>query len=359
MAEKRHLMIFCSALQAGGAERVLSILSTPFADHYERVTYLMWQDVPIFYTIDKRVQLVSVERACRGGMLKRLFWMRRYIRRESPDIVLSFSAPFNMLALAALLGTRQRVVVAERIDPRSFRWGYCLNILRRWLYHTADGILTQTPSSKEYFKGALRRKTTVIYNPVVMPDQLVGKAVTEDKHPVVVSVARLVKQKQQEVLIRAFAKFHKSHPTYRLLIYGKGPELERLQREAEMLGVKDVVCFPGVVKEIWPALLSAQMFVMSSQFEGMSNSLIEAMCLGLPCISTKVSGAVDLICHGENGYLVDVGDDEAICCYMQRLADDQPLAQQIGRQAVTLYKALNVDTIAREWIEYIDAMIQR
>lgn len=359
MGRSGHLMIFCSALQAGGAERVLSILSQPFADHYEQVTYLMWHDAPVFYQIDDRVRLVSVERACRGGgMLRRLLWMRRYVRQERPDLLLSFSAPFNMLALTALLGSRQRIVVAERIDPRSFRWGYGLNILRTWLYHTADGILAQTPSSKAYFK-TLQRKTAVIYNPVVMPDQLVGRALTEAKQPVIVSAARLVKQKQQTVLIRAFAKFYKNHPTYRLIIYGKGPELERLQHDAEMMGVGHAVLFPGVVKEIWTAMLSAQMFVMSSQFEGMSNSLIEAMCLGLPCISTNVSGAVDLIRHGENGFLVDVGDDEAISRCMEQLVADPVRSRQIGEQAATLYEALNVTCIARQWLDYLDGMMLR
>lgn len=351
-------MIFCSALQAGGAERVLSVLSTPLADHYEQVIYLMWKDAPVFYGIDSRVKLVSVERESGGGhYVKRLWWMRRYIQKEQPDLVLSFSAPFNMLALMTLLGTRQRIVVAERVDPRSFRWGRIRKWARIVLYHVADGILTQTPSGRSFFKGALLKKTSVIYNPVLIPEILVGAAVKTVKKPMIVSVGRLVKQKQLLDLIRAFAQFYQTHPSYSLVIYGDGPELPNLQSCAAELGVEQAVHFSGTVSNVWEQLLSAEMFVMSSRFEGMSNALIEAMCLGIPSISTKVSGAIDLIEHGQNGFLVDMGDVEKIYYYMDLLASDRDLATKLGKQASFLYADLAVDVIAKQWISYLDGYI--
>ncbi len=350
-------MIFCSALQAGGAERVLSILSHPFAEYYERVTYLMWYDLPVFYEIDSRVKLVSVERESGGGYCKRLWWMRRYIQKQQPDVVLSFSTPFNMLALTALLGTRQRIVVAERNDPRGFKWGRIRKWARILLYHAADGILTQTPSERLCFKGALLNKTTVIYNPVLIPEALVGVAVHTPKKPMIVSVARLVKQKQQIDLIRAFARFHQAHPSYHLVFYGDGPELSNLQSCAMELGVAQAVHVQGTVANVWEHMLSADMFVMSSRFEGMSNALIEAMCLGLPSISTKVSGAIDLIEHGKNGFLVNVSDVEKISYYMDLLATDSELSKKLGTEASRLYANLKVDIIAQQWMSYLDKYI--
>lgn len=100
------------------------------------------------------------------------------------------------------------------------------------------------------------------------------------------------------------------------------------------------------------------MFIMTSMFEGMSNSLIEAMCLGLPCISTKVSGAVDLIKSGENGILIDIDDKAELLAAMNRLADNPKEAEEIAKRATLLYEELNVSQIAEQWLNYIDNKIE-
>ncbi|MBO7197200.1 MAG: glycosyltransferase [Tidjanibacter sp.] len=359
MTRRKELVVFCSALTAGGAERVLSILAVPFADHFDSVRYVMWKEAPVFYDIDPRVELVCVERECGSReALAKLLWLRRYVKRLQPSLVLSFSAPYNMLALAALLGSGTKTVVAERIDPRSFRWGRVLEWCRKLLYRTAAGVLAQTEYSKEYFTGTLRDKTTVIYNPVTMDPSHVGRALRAEKQPVVVSAARLVPQKRQTLLIDVFARFAEQHPDYRLVIYGEGVERENLMRHAAERGVAERVVLPGTVKNLWDCIASARMFVMTSLFEGMSNSMIEAMCLGLPCISTKVSGATDLIRDGHNGYLVDIDDAEELYRKMELLADEQT-ASRIGAEATKVYESLKVETISRVWTEYLDSVIDK
>ena len=123
------------------------------------------------------------------------------------------------------------------------------------------------------------------------------------------------------------------------------------------LGVAQAVHFQGTVANVWEHMLSADMFVMSSRFEGMSNALIEAMCLGLPSISTQVSGAIDLIEHGKNGFLVNVSDVEKISYYMDLLATDSELSKKLGTEASRLYANLKVDIIAQQWISYLDKYI--
>lgn len=351
------LLVSCGSLTAGGAERVLSILSDPFVEHYNSVTYLMWDNLPVFYTINKNIKLISVEAECRSSsLIKKMMWFRRYVLNNRPDVVLSFSTPYNMLTLFALLMTKAKVVAAERIDPRAFRWGKPLEILRDFLYHTATGILAQTEYSRSYYKGKLLEKTSIIYNPVTMPSSLVGMALNTPKEKVIVSAVRLKKQKNLPLLIEAFTRFSKLHPDYRLIIYGEGSEREYLENFAQKMGVADKVSMPGSVKDLWQRISSAKMFVMTSLFEGMSNSLIEAMCLGLPCISTKVSGATDLIKSGENGFLIDGLDD--LCEKMEALCDDN-FAARIGENASNLYEELKVENISRQWIDYIDKIAKR
>ncbi len=355
---KKKVFFFCASLQAGGAERVLSVLSAPLAEHYDEVQYLMWYDAPIFYEIDKRVKVVSVEReSTNKGAMSKMVWLRRYILNEAPNIIISFSAPFNMIVLTSLLLTKKKVIAAERVDPRSFRWGKHLEILRNVLYRRADGILAQTEYSKSYFTGKLRSKTSIIYNPIMMPKTMVGAAIKSSKQNIIVSAARLEKQKRFDLLIETFAEFKKTHPDYLLYIYGKGSQKEGLLNIVQKYDIEGSVEFPGVVNDLWDRIKSARMFVMTSLFEGMSNSLIEAMCLGLPCISTKVSGAVDLIKSGENGILIDIDDKKELLAAMNKMADNPKEAEEIAKQATLLYEELNVIKIAEQWLNYIDKQI--
>lgn len=349
---------FTSSLGAGGAERVLSVLSKPLTDYYDDVQYIMWYEQPVFYQIDEKVKIVSIEKLSREtGKFRKMKWLRSYIKKEKPDIFISFSAPFNMLALASLWKTSVKVIAAERVDPRSFRWGKHYEVLRNILYRTAYGILAQTETSKDYFKGSLFKKCDVIYNPVLMEKKIVGSAITHNNRNIIITAARLEYQKRQDLLIEVFADFKVRHPDYKLIVYGKGSQLESLKNVAYRCGVADSVEFPGVVSDLWDKMVEARMFVMTSLFEGMSNSLIEAMCLGLPCISTKVSGAVDLIESGKNGILIDIDDKDALLSAMTEIAENSGFAQTMADNASKIYNQLNVDTIAAKWINYINNKI--
>lgn len=353
------LFISCSSLVFGGAERVLSILSTPFADHYDEVHYIMWQDRPVFYTINERVKIISIEKLARSSdMRKKIFYFRQYINLHRPDVILSLSAPFNMLTIASLLGTKYKIIAAERVDPRSFHWGRHLEIARNCLYRRASRILAQTQYCKEYFTGNLRRKTDVIFNPVIMPKEIIGSALTEKKENLIITAGRLAVQKRHDLLIKVFAKFSKIYTDYKLVIYGEGSERENLTNLIKKLNLTGRVKLPGAIPNLWDKLKSANMFVMTSIFEGMSNSLIEAMCLGLPCISTKVSGAIDLIENNRNGILIDIDDEKALLDSMKKIAQDENYAYKIGKEASKVYDILNADIITKQWLTCIDNIIE-
>ncbi len=160
-------------------------------------------------------------------------------------------------------------------------------------------------------------------------------------------------QKNHDVLIKAFAIFSKAHPDYTLTIYGNGPQGDELRQLAVSLGIGDRVSIPGASKTIHQDILDAEMMCLVSSREGMSNAMIEAMCLGLPCICTKVSGAIDLIEDGKNGLLVKIKDINGLVEKMNYLADTPVTAQQIGRRATYLYLQLNKDRIYKEWIDFL------
>lgn len=158
-------------------------------------------------------------------------------------------------------------------------------------------------------------------------------------------------------MIEAFAAFHKDHPDYRLVIYGEGPMHGALQEQIYGLGLQDKVVLAGRTNDLWNKIASAEAFLLTSEYEGMSNALIEAMCLGLPVISTKVAGATDLIQDGENGFLIGVKDSKALADRMTRLADTPDLREQMGLNASKVYEQVRQDKICKQWIEYLKSKI--
>ena len=272
-------------------------------------------------------------------------------------MILSFLTPFNMLVEIATIGLKTKVVVCERNDPHYVPGGKMMEWLRDLTYKRACGILVQTDYSKSCFKGKLRDKTTVIYNPVAMPKYMVSSALVTEKENTIITVGRLHPQKNQKMLLDAFAHFLVKHPTFDLIIYGEGPLKQELIEYAEKLGIGQSVKLKGHSKDVWEEIKKAKMFVLSSIAEGMSNALIEAMCLGAPVISTKVAGAVDLIEDGENGYLIEMNDVNGMYERMVTIADNDELARQLGEKASKLYNVLNEHIIRTQWIEYINKFI--
>lgn len=356
----RKLLVSSGTLSSGGAERVLSILSETFASHYDEVVYLTWIATPDFYTIDKRVRRVCVEReCCSKNILKKVSWFRRFIQKEKPTVVLSFLAPFNVLISYALMGVKTKLIVAERNDPRCVMNGFLQRNLRKIAYSMADGILEQTENNKNYFTGSLYRKTNVIYNPMIMDEDYRGKALRAVKQKRIVSVARLEKQKNPEMQLKAFKLFLDSHPDYSMTMYGSGNYRQQVHQMVIDMGLESKVQLPGAVKGVWDEIINAECFVMSSWFEGIPNALLEAMCLGLPCVSTKVSGAVDLINSGENGILVDLDDHQSMAKAMSEICGNKRYAHYLGETATSLYNILKIDVISNQWIDYIDKIIER
>ena len=350
------LIVSGATLAAGGAERVLSILSAPLADRYDNVIYVMWLDVPIFYDTDKRVRKVCIEKEVGSKSdIKKMLWFRKFIEKEHPDVLLSFLEPFNIRVLISTMGLGIKTYVAERNDPHGVNKYWIIDQFEKLVYRLADKILVQTETIKKFFDGVLTERTSVIYNPVNLPKEMVGKALMVEKKRRIVSVARLTPQKNNDVLIKAFAKFSENHPDYTLTIYGIGELGEELKCLAESLGVGKKVSMPGASKTIHQDILDAEMMCLVSSREGMSNSMIESMCLGLPCICTKVSGAIDLIKHGENGLLVDIGDVDGLVEKMNLIADKPDKAKEIGINASQLYQVLNKDKICKEWLDVLES----
>ena len=176
----------------------------------------------------------------------------------------------------------------------------------------------------------------------------------EAKEWKIVSVGRLDAQKNQKMLIDAFAKMKEKFPNYKLYIYGEGSLRTQLSKQIKMLGLSGNVILKGNVLDIHSQIADASMFVLSSNYEGLSNALLEAMMMGLPCISTNCAGSDEVIVDGINGVLVPVGNVDALSAAMIKIADDKSFAHRIGLVARNTAEVFKTENVMEQWISVIE-----
>ena len=352
----KRYVFFIGTLCNGGAERVVSILAGHMAGQGMDVEALTYYDRPISYEIDPRVKLTAVETMTgSSNKVKNLLAIRKYFKKNA-KVVISFLAPFNIMAIAANMGNGIPIIVADRNDPTKVPSNTVVRKLRDFLYRFATGVVVQTKKNQAYFSEAVQKKSRVIYNPIDLRENA-GIALNCKKEKKIVTAGRLMPQKNQKMMIRAFSEVLKLHPDYKLVIYGEGPAREELEALSKELGVEKNVLLPGNVNDIHERIKDAEIFVLSSDYEGMPNALIEAMCIGLPSISTKVSGATDLILDHENGILTDLNDQKQLEHAMLELMEDERLREKLTKNAVKLNEELEVSKIMQQWIEFIEEQL--
>lgn len=353
-SKKGTLVIVCGSLSQGGAERIISVLVDKWIKYFESVEIVTWVEAPIFYHFDSNIKITSIPiESSTTSRFSQLFWFRKYIKKRDPYAVLSFLAPFNMLTLLGLLGTHYRILIAERSDPAHDCPNEFWRKVRNSFYFLADGLCVQTENSRQYFSFSIRKKTEVIFNPSFITQEMIGKALHASKQKLIVSVGRLSKAKNQKLLLEAFRRVHDCKPDYKLVIYGEGEERCALEEQIKELSLENVVQLPGSRKNVHSLILHAELFVMSSKYEGMPNALIEAMCLGLPCISTRVSGATELIYHSINGMLVTNNDCDALTNAMLYMLNNREEANTMAVEATKVAQKLDMNTIVQQWVNFI------
>ena len=343
---------FVGEFSEGGAERVISILANELINRGHEVAILKYFNSINYYKTDERIKIYSLEK--KNGTrskIKNIVFLHKHLK-DFDGVFVSFLAPFNILALIANIGNKTPLIVADRNDPARLPGNKYLRMLRDYLYCFADKVVVQTMKNKAYFSKKVQKKTEVIYNPLILSGKE-GKALNTKKNKEIINIGRLEPQKNQDMLIDVFSKFHQSHPEYKLVIYGEGSYRKELENKINELNLIDYVSLPGNVKDIFDRLCECEFFVLSSNYEGMPNALIEAMGLGVPVVSTRVSGATDLIEDGVNGLLIDLNDKEELLKTMEKLALDEKMRKSIAEESSKIVDLLNSDRICDRWEKII------
>ena len=349
------LTFVTSTLHAGGAERVISLLANSFCQKGYEVGIVCINKHLVFYPIDEKVKVWFAEDEVKSpSILKKVLWLRNHIKNDRPDVVIAFMLEVYCVTLASLIGVSVPVISSERIDPHFF--GRAKGLLRWLLLRRTTHLVVQTVRIKDFYSAKLQSRTTIIPNPVT--DKVFSLTPTL-KQKRIIAVGRLAYQKNYPMMFRAFAKVHHDFPDWQLVVYGNGPQKEEIRGVIERLGMEGHIILAGKSDHVVEEMNKSSLFVMSSDYEGMSNALLEAVCVGLPVISTDVSGARDLITEGVNGYIVPVGNERALTLALSSMLSSPEKMDEMGRQSKALAPRFREEQIVGQWEELIKKVVRQ
>ena len=386
----RKIMFHINSLGKGGAERVVSLLANEFVkNNVEVVIATEWQ-ADEEYEVDSKVKRIHAGLSEKDETASRLAkqWirirnLRKVLQKERPDVLISFCVKANYRAMMASTGTKIPVIVSVRNDPKIDYVGKSNGIMNKLFLNRASGCVFQTQEAKEFFDEVLQKKSRIICNPV---NEKYLKADRKTPKKKIVCVGRLVAQKNQMLLVKAFEKILERYSDYHLYLYGDGSDdeckdellkyvgkktiavLEHKHKDrdtekenvaGEVRKLKEHIHFMGLSSTLEKDMADAAMFVLPSNYEGMPNALMEAMALGLPVISTDCpcGGSRYWITLGTTGQLVPVKDSEAMAKAMRFYIENPTEAEKMGRNARERLEEATLDKVFEQWNGYISEVL--
>ena len=283
---------------------------------------------------------------------RRVKLLQHFVNQNNYDGVISFLTNSNELVGRAAKYLNAKTIVSERASPQATIMLQKSSRQIYSLYKNVDWVVFQTEEAKRYYPAKIQKKGFIIPNPIKkdLPEPYVGERGKE-----IVGFGRLIECKNWPMLIEAFSKVHKLHSEYKLKIYGDGVLREELIELIEHLHLSEYVDICEFQTDIHEKVKKASIYVSSSNYEGISNSMLEAMAIGLPCVCTDcpVGGAKMFIKNDINGILVPVGDVEVLANALIRIIENESHAHSLGAEAIKIREKLSADAILKQWIKLL------
>lgn len=360
------LLIFIHSLSSGGAERVTANLANHWASKGWQITIVTLASKSLdFYQLDPEVRRIALDLAGDSGnpvsaianSLRRILALRRVLRQVQPDLALAMMTTANILLAMAAFGLRRLVTVgSERTHPPQIPLGRLWEGLRSWWYGRLTALTALTSESREWLlqkTGA--RNVAVIPNAVlwplpIQPPLLSVQLIYTEGLKILLAVGRLSEEKRFDLLISSFAALTQQHPDWNLIILGEGNQRAALEQQVAQAGLAHRIRLPGRAGNVGDWYSAADLYVMSSRFEGFPNTLVEAMAHGLPAVSFDCdTGPRDIIRHEVDGLLVPNGDVAALVQALGRLMADESLRRQFGANAIEARERFSIKRTAAMW----------
>jgi len=353
-----RILFYISTIRGGGAARVMANLANGFADGGNEVLFITNFPAEHEYSLNGGIRRFSLEQSeSRAGAvsknMKRILALRGLIKRHRPDVCVSFMRENNFRLIIAAAGLNTKTVVSVRNDPSKEYPDAVSRRLAELLYKRADGTVFQTEDARAFFSEPVQARSAIIFNQV--DDRLFQ---TKDRvGEYILACGRLSKQKNYPMMLRAFALVLKKAPDEKLRIYGEGPLMDELRSYAGRLGLEQSVSFEGYCENMADVYAGAKLLLLSSDYEGIPNTMLEAMASSVPVIATDCpcGGPAMVIKDGVNGYLSDVGREDMFADRVL-LALSNLCELSIG--ACKTSQSFRGDVVLKKWNDYIRAVLR-
>lgn len=352
---KKEILIVTISLGNDGAERVLTELAREWVKNGHKVTILQTsaKRYNCEYELDFDVEKIYINATSKNKIihyLQEIYQLIKILKTKPNCCAVSFLSASSFILAISSWFVKNKIIFSERNDPRKCPVGLFQQKLRNFAFKFADVCVFQTEDAKEYFSKRIQRKGVIIPNPIngKLPSKFTGK-----RKKTIVTACRLHPQKNLKMMIDAFKLLHDEYPDYKLIIYGQGVLEEELHEYINSLGLDKNILMPGFEKDIMKKMIDSKMFVSSSDYEGISNSMLEAMGMGLPVVVTDcpIGGARMMITNNENGILVPVGDTVALYEGMKKIIEDNDFTEKLSNNAYKIRDLYPLNKIAKKWID--------
>jgi glycosyltransferase involved in cell wall biosynthesis len=361
----RSVAFFIYSLSGGGAERATTILANHWAAKGWRIAIITIAPVGNdFYEIHPNIRRIALNLARESdGVIgpiwnnfQRIVALRRVLMDTRSEVVIAMMTTANVLLALASFGLGHRKIGAEHIHPPQLPLGRAWELLRRKTYTFLHTVTALTQQSADWIRlHTNARRVAVIPNPILWPipphkPVLRTDEVCKPGRRLILAVGRLASQKQFEILLMAFARIFRARSAWDLVILGEGPQRNSLQALVNTHALTGRVFIPGSVGNIGDWYERADIFALTSRFEGFPYALVEAMAYGLAAISYDCeTGPREILSHEKTGLLIPLDDFEGLVQALLRLMDDEELRCALGHRAKKIREHLSLEHIADQW----------
>ncbi len=366
----KDIMFYSGNLFGGGAERVITILASTLAELGYNVTLLVNRVTESDYYVSKKVKIVVVDSKKQKYPSASLYhkfkrhvtavkFIRNYIKQNKPQVIIPFLNTQIFRTFFATRFLKVKFVPSLRCTPRTKKFNV-YNLIRSFIFYNSDAIYFQTEAQRQLFCKHTQKKGFVLSNPISLDFINNNYKTYSNKITNVVSVSRITAQKNHKMLIDAIINLHPTYENVNLKIYGDGDLVNELNEYINKNNAESYIKLMGKVKDVASVLKSSDLFVLSSNVEGMPNALMEAMAIGLPCISTDCkTGPKELIGNNERGVLVKVGSTSDLTDAIANLIEDNDFAIKLGTLAKEyIVSEFTPENISRKLINNIETLIK-
>lgn len=341
----------------GGAHRMVCVLANYFARIGHDVTVIVWKDSTIDYPLDDMVKIQWMH--CKINkeidVIKPCLMTRKILKQHNGAYLIAFMSKMATYSRLFTVGLDIKVIGSERTDPQKEPRKKIYRLVRNIAFCFLDKIVYQTEDAMNYFPKMAQKKGCVIPNPITpgLPLPFDGERRKE-----FVAFCRIDKQKNLPMMIDAFIEAHKKHPDYNLRIYGTGNDENKIKKYIKDHKAENYILMEGFSDNVHDNIVDAYAFLSSSNYEGLSNSMLEALSIGLPCICTDcpIGGAHMIIENGVNGILVPVGDRNTLSREICRLIENKDLCKKISVEARKVRDKLSENIICDKWNQLLSSL---